>query len=269
MQAIRSRPIGYFLCPSRRSGIALNQTVSITTAGSTSANALMDYATATPGDSPGSWDQFWYGNTWDLPGTSNYRGIVVRSGSGKHTTTADVLDGTVLTLLAAEKFAQPRFYNIGDWHDDCGWTDGWDPDAVRYTAYQPVRDTHNPIPANQGYQFGGAHAAGMNALMGDGSVRSIRFTVSIDIFNRLGNRRDGTALGADRFLVVHEAPRAAHLLAGLPGYRRTGSFGRRFTPVAPAGLPGCRWGTCCSEGCEGDCRRPSPGLRPDWDVPAR
>jgi prepilin-type processing-associated H-X9-DG protein len=191
---IRDRQIKYFLCPSRRAGFARNQSVAVSTT-STAANALMDYATATPGDSPGSWDQYWYGNTWGLPSTTNYRGIIVRSGSGKHTATSDVLDGTTNTLLASEKFLQPRNYEKGDWHDDCGWTDGWDPDVVRYTAYPPVKDT-NTVPPNDGYQYGGPHSGGMTCLMGDGSVRSIRFSIVPVVFNNLANRRDGTPISA-------------------------------------------------------------------------
>ncbi len=199
--AIRDQPVHYYLCPSRCAGIALNQNTGVSGT-STAANALMDYATATPGDSPGSWDQFWYGNTWGLPTSPIYKGIVVRSGNGKHTNTADVLDGTADTLLAGEKFLRPQAYATVDWHDDCGWTDGWDPDVIRYTAYQPLKDQNNPPTAlpnapTQGYQFGGAHPGGMNALMGDGSVLlSIRFTVSIGIFNRIGDRRDGVPVSA-------------------------------------------------------------------------
>ncbi len=36
----------------------------------------------------------------------------------------------------------------------------------------------------------------MTALMGDGSVRSIRHSVPLLIFNNLGNRRDGTPISA-------------------------------------------------------------------------
>jgi prepilin-type N-terminal cleavage/methylation domain-containing protein/prepilin-type processing-associated H-X9-DG protein len=201
-QVIRGKPIVYYICPSRRAGSTFNQTVSIGTAGSTTANALMDYATATPGNSPGSWDQFWYGNTWDLPTNRNYRGIIVRSGSGRYTSMSDVLDGTSNTLMAGEKFLQPSRYAIGDWHDDSGYSDGWDPDIVRYTAFRLLKDMNNP-PASlldgapqQGYQFGGAHPSGMNALMGDGSVRSARYAIPLDLFNNLGNRQDGTKAGA-------------------------------------------------------------------------
>ncbi len=196
---IRDRPVVYFICPSRRVGIALNQTISIGFPGSTTANALMDYATATPGNTPGSWDQFWYGAVWLLPDDRDYRGIVVRSGSGRYISVADVLDGTSHVLLAGEKFLRPAQYAIGDWHDDSGYSDGWDVDIVRYTAYQPLRDIDNPPTVSpnahaQGFQFGGPHPGGMNALMGDGSVRSIRHTVALPVFNNLGDRRDGNPI---------------------------------------------------------------------------
>jgi prepilin-type N-terminal cleavage/methylation domain-containing protein/prepilin-type processing-associated H-X9-DG protein len=205
---IRDRPVMYFICPSRRAGMAVNQTVTPSST-ATAANALMDYATATPGDAPNTWDQFWYGHVWDVNfGTNlpNYRGIIVRSAIGRHTTVADVLDGTTNTLLAGEKFLQPRNYAIGDWHDDSGYSDGWDPDVVRYTAFQPLKDTNNPSAAllgptapQQGYQFGGAHAGGMNSLMGDGSVRVIRYSIPLQLFNNLGNRRDGSAVSPSDF----------------------------------------------------------------------
>lgn len=200
---IRNRPVTYYICPSRRTGgIAVAQ--NINNALATNANALMDYATATPGDALDSWDQFWYGHIWDVNwgGTAPlYKGIVVRSATNKHTNIADILDGTTNTLLAGEKFLQPRLYMTTDWHDDSGYSDGWDPDIIRYTAFKLIKDVNNPGPAllgpsgqQQGYQFGGAHPGGMNGLMGDGSVRVIRFTVSPTLFNQLGDRRDGAAV---------------------------------------------------------------------------
>jgi prepilin-type N-terminal cleavage/methylation domain-containing protein len=157
-------------------------------------SALMDYASATPADSPNSWDQFWYGrifsddNTMLTQPLPNYRGMIVRW--PQSTTFASSTDGLTNTLMLGEKWLDKRNYSNGDWHDDAGWTDGWDPDIIRYTGFQPIPDSFGA--PNSGYQFGSAHPAGINYAMGDGSVHHIRFGIDLTTFNQLGLRNDGT-----------------------------------------------------------------------------
>ena len=162
---------------------------------------LMDYAAATPADQPNSWDQFWYGDIWGmgwLPYT--YKGTIVRGGypagggnwQGGQTTLASVTDGLSNTLVVSEKQLDPTAYSSGDWHDDAGWADGWDPDVIRYTGFQPNADAlYGRQGGWEGYRFGSAHPTGMNGLFGDGSVRFIRYTVDLNTFNLIGNRSDG------------------------------------------------------------------------------
>lgn len=174
---------GYF-CPARRHPILNADTY-----------ALMDYAGATPADSPNSWDQFWYGNIWGLPGgNANYKGMIVRSGVPPFKITLNhITDGLTNTLCVGEKRLDIGRYS-GDWHDDQGWIDGWDPDIMRYTGFQPERDVKDgPDP---GYQFGGVHPSGMNALFGDGAVRTIKWSIDLTIFNYLGDRRDDQGIEA-------------------------------------------------------------------------
>jgi prepilin-type processing-associated H-X9-DG protein len=45
-----------------------------------------------------------------------------------------------------------------------------------------------------GYEFGAAHAGGMNSVFGDGSVHTINYDVDREMFNRLGHRSDGEVL---------------------------------------------------------------------------
>ncbi len=183
-------PVKTYFCPSRRQNIH---------PASQAGRALMDYAAATPGDAPNSWDQFWYGDTWGT-GYMNatYNGMIVRKYSGGGTATGCPLatcpDGLSNTLLVSEKQLNPAAYYTGDWHDDQGWIDGWDPDTVRYTGFTPHSDKDYNQPVNggwEGYRFGSAHPAGMNGLFGDGSVRFIKYSVEANLFNILGNRQDG------------------------------------------------------------------------------
>lgn len=149
--------------------------------------------------SGGVTDQFWTGETWTNPLTAEYRGIIVRSGDNmRFTTTNLVLDGTANTSMVGEKFAQPKLYDRGDWCDDRGWTDGWDPDVLRYSAFSPIKDKNAPtgLAWNYGYYFGSAHPAGINMVYGDGSVHFISYNIAQDIFNKLGDRMDGIAINA-------------------------------------------------------------------------
>jgi len=170
---------------------------------------LNDYAAAAP-------DEFWQDpDRWRVPYNKRYNGVIVRTnwdrlatppgptGSSAPTRIADVLDGTSNTIVAGEKRLRPNRYSSGDWHDDCGWTDGWDPDAMRCTGitniargYRYGRDTRAPASDPSGctnscaYDFGSAHPGGANFLLADGSVRNISYTIDRQTYEWLGDRRD-------------------------------------------------------------------------------
>jgi prepilin-type N-terminal cleavage/methylation domain-containing protein len=175
---------------------------------------LMDYAAATPATAgnPNDWDQFWYGDVWGMGWVPyTYHGVIVRGGigvpgsngttgawTGGKTTMNSIIDGTSNTLMIGEKRLDKRNYANGDWDDDCGWGDGWDPDVVRYTGQatgpNPRQDAAGGV---SGYEFGSAHPAGINAVMADGSVRLITYSISPTTFNSLGTRDGGEVLGSD------------------------------------------------------------------------
>lgn len=180
-----------FFCPSRRGSVA---TVS------QGGRYLMDYASATPANTPNSWDQFWFDDVWGMTWVPRqYRGVIVRGGldangvwQGGKTKMANITDGTSNAMVIGEKQLHPKRYESGDWHDDAGWADGWDPDVVRYTGFQPNADERYDNQGGwEGYRFGSAHSIGMNILLGDGSVRFMSFNIDLTIFNRLGTRDDG------------------------------------------------------------------------------
>ena len=118
-------------------------------------------------------------------------------------------DGTSKTLLISEKFLPLDNYDGGGPYfdgqirkfegDDRGWSDGWDFDIVRSTGIVPKPD--HAIPAseyNQGalwwkerITFGSAHSAGIHAVFGDNSVRTVSYEIDRGVFNNLGNRNDG------------------------------------------------------------------------------
>ena len=64
-------------------------------------------------------------------------------------------------------------------------------------AVDPSIPLDPSIPAVGGY--GSYHSGGSNFLFGDGSVRFIKRTINLDVYHRLGNRRDGIPIGGDQF----------------------------------------------------------------------
>lgn len=197
----------FAFCPSRRPVVRQLSRV------------LMDYASATPGpwnaqgnvvmNSENGYWQDRANGTWDLVHGVTWKGIIVRTnwdirpppGQPAGCTPAiipeQITDGTTNTLMLGEKRLNPNYYLSGDWCDDRGWTDGFDPDTVRSTAYPygPDSDSAGDIC----YMFGSAHMAGMNACFGDGSVRVLSYTVNRNVFNALGDRMDGHVLSAGSF----------------------------------------------------------------------
>jgi prepilin-type N-terminal cleavage/methylation domain-containing protein len=179
--------------------------------------------TATAADTPACAQETF----WGLPGSpvhdftanasksllfTGFNGVIVRSnlhvhrGSGAKNeydwyTPIDhgkITDGSSNTLVIGEKFLPPSTY-LGTapatWHDDKGWTDGWDPDGLRSTVCTPMPDREitsaSPDETRlSGYRFGGAHATGMNSAFADGSIHHINFNVDLELFNKLGHRQD-------------------------------------------------------------------------------
>ncbi len=141
-----------------------------------------------------------------------YDGVIVRSawqqGNGtfvntaRPTSMARITDGTSHTIVVGEKYLRTDLYEGGSKSDDKGWTDGWDPDAMRSTCFAPLQDSDGLgfsfAPLNgpgdyfghdrDVYYFGSAHTGGFSATFADGSVHTINYAIDITIFNALGTR---------------------------------------------------------------------------------
>jgi prepilin-type processing-associated H-X9-DG protein len=143
-----------------------------------------------------------------LPGFVGFWGVIVRSrlwinGSNKilapwyqRITPAKITDGTSKTFVLGEKFLPPSVYGGNAWHDDRGWSDGWDADTLRYTLCRSQTDreidaSNATVSRAAGFRFGAAHSGVMNAGFADGSVPTISHNVDIETFNRLAHRADG------------------------------------------------------------------------------
>jgi prepilin-type N-terminal cleavage/methylation domain-containing protein/prepilin-type processing-associated H-X9-DG protein len=208
---MESSPIESYFCPSRR---RLSKQVN---------RYLLDYAGCTPSNNfrggntndelvltytaadHGTW--MWQGDTWNVPANRQWYGAIIRTpirwngsqwlpnGSTNPIGFEGIKDGTTNVLLIGEKRLKPNQYGSGDWHDDRGWTDGWDPDTMRCSSAPFGSDrswNFKPFPGDDiGYHFGAAHAEGMNFVFCDASVKFIYYNADRNLFNRLGHRLDG------------------------------------------------------------------------------
>jgi prepilin-type N-terminal cleavage/methylation domain-containing protein len=141
-----------------------------------------------------------------------YDGVIVRSAWDYSTKTfkntprpikfAQITDGTSHTFLLGEKYVRADLYTGGSKSDDKGWIDGWDPDAIRSTCFQPYQDSDGAgfsfQPQNgpgdlfgidrDVYYFGSAHPSGFNGIFADGSIRGLNYDIDVVLFNALGTR---------------------------------------------------------------------------------
>ena len=110
---------------------------------------------------------------------------------------AKIADGSSKTAVISEKRLRPSTYLTSEWYDDRGWSDGWDPDAIRSTACWPQPDGDiyrfpNGAEADvAGYVVGSAHRNGFSTGFADGSVRMLDYEIELEVFNSLAHRADG------------------------------------------------------------------------------
>jgi prepilin-type N-terminal cleavage/methylation domain-containing protein/prepilin-type processing-associated H-X9-DG protein len=136
--------------------------------------------------------------------------------SGNTMTFAAITDGLSNTMLIGEKAVNKATYmssTDSDWGDDEGYAIGLAWDNIRYGRMQdafggpnyPVQDQTAPValygdpasPAWPNWHFGSAHPSGFNVALADGSVRSVRYSISLQVQFSLCNRSDGQVFSLD------------------------------------------------------------------------
>jgi prepilin-type N-terminal cleavage/methylation domain-containing protein len=203
---VRQSTISIYFCPSRRPP---TQTVNASFEGpSGSIDGLIDYA-GNGGDT-GEWDP-------------NPTGVVLRVmrdmsqpnwplQTGQSMRIEQIEDGSSNTMMVGEKAVSPNWYVGGQWGDNCGFHSGWGWGTIRF-GYAPARQDRmvgsypdNPTPWNdQGVWdsttsldvFGSPHVGAFNAVMADGSVRGIKYSIDLQTLKNICNRHDGNVISGD------------------------------------------------------------------------
>lgn len=110
-----------------------------------------------------------------------------------------VKDGMSQTYLFGEKYLVPQQYTTGlSGQDNRCLFAGYDDDNTAFTPTSrfPKRD-ENPLDLN--FRFGSAHSSAFHAVLCDGSVRSVNYTIDPEVHAHLGNRNDGIPISSTAF----------------------------------------------------------------------
>lgn len=130
-------------------------------------------------------------------------GVAQRINLNRAVNFAKITDGTSNTLMVGEGRVHLAYIDNGGGccsDNESAYTSGWADDVVRHGSNSPpqpdIRDTAIPSGNVDGY-FGSSHLGGMNAVLADGSVRFIRFSVNPTVFGYLCQIDDGQYFSLD------------------------------------------------------------------------
>jgi len=164
---VRNTPVKAYYCPSRRPATVYNGT------------AKIDFA----------------GNA----GTDNIgaNGVVMRSTLDALRVT-DITDGTNCTVLVGEKQLNRAAFGTSTDDNESFCTPGWNGDweVYRIGSVQPAVDFSQPGSTASQNRFGSAHAGVFGAAFCDGSVRFIRYSVSLTTWTRACIRDDNQVVNS-------------------------------------------------------------------------
>ncbi len=121
------------------------------------------------------------------PPTNDHTGVCFQRSK---LTFASLRAGTSNVLMIGEKYLESRSYQTGlPRADNEHAFSGYNNDIYRTTYFPPLHD-------RPGYDastiFGSAHTATLNVAYCDGSVHSISYSISTDVWSNLGNRDVGS-----------------------------------------------------------------------------
>ena len=127
------------------------------------------------------------------------RGLIVPN---KVRRISDIARGSSNLLMLGEKLLATECYAAHECNqgggDNLPVFGGLSNTHARATGVEPMRDDlRDRLPNNVISRFGSPHPAGFNAAMADGSVRHIRYSVSLAAFTPFGGIRNADVTDLD------------------------------------------------------------------------
>ncbi|MGE3809536.1 MAG: DUF1559 domain-containing protein [Gemmataceae bacterium] len=126
------------------------------------------------------------GGFWSFSRPSD--GLLTPSGTG-YVSLEEIPAGAANTLMIGEKFLDPRTVRVHPCcSDDAGWVAGWDSNTIAFGSYGTPRrneDRNDDERCTCGFVFGSSHPAGMQAAFGDGSVRTLGYSLAPRVWDAL------------------------------------------------------------------------------------
>ena len=116
--------------------------------------------------------------------------------AGNKVSLADLPDGASNTLLVGERNFNRKLSGQSWMYDENnGYINGWDWDTIRWGYDRPAPDRHDD--SYYDLRFGSSHTGGVQFVLADGSVRMVRYSISLSTFQNLCHRADGKRIEAD------------------------------------------------------------------------
>ena len=115
-------------------------------------------------------------------------------------TMTDVGDGLSNTILAGDKQCHPTVLGSSGGDNEPWQNSGWDQDHVRFGEAVPEPDSSHPDSRSATFwsvRFGSSHPGGFVAVMGDGSVKMIRYGIDAANWMRICLINDGEVINID------------------------------------------------------------------------
>jgi len=115
-------------------------------------------------------------------------------------TLTDITDGTSNTVMVAEKQLHHTVLGSAGGDNEVWNNSGWDQDHQRFGEAVPEPDDRHPTSASATFwsvRFGSSHTGVFNAVLADGSVRTMRYTTDATNWMRTCLINDGQVINAD------------------------------------------------------------------------
>jgi prepilin-type N-terminal cleavage/methylation domain-containing protein/prepilin-type processing-associated H-X9-DG protein len=211
-------PLSVLNCPTRRASVAYanGYSYNLYNADFSATMAKSDYAANsgdigyTGGYGPSTLDQGNAGGGFDDRGYFGANPPVLQTGIMylcSEIKMADITDGTSNTFLCGEKYLCPdNYFNGLDPGDDQTAYSGSDIDNERWTGYfgavyriSPMQDQAGYVPHPYDLPFGSAHSNGFIMAFCDGSVQMMSYSIDLEVYRCLGNRKDGKTIDAKMY----------------------------------------------------------------------